>query len=137
MSDLIEHYKKVREHILADGVYAMPSLCTINALPEISRRVNGSISADFNPDNLRKAGIDPKEFRETQAINYAKKTLRLSNNPGAPFDDVLRTRLNTCLDESDEWSFGRFLSENLKRLAERKLEINAPLRRTAAPGPAP
>jgi hypothetical protein len=77
----------------------------------------------FHPETLKAQGIDPKSFREAMAFAYAYETLGFHNNQ-PPYQDVVFNRCNTCLDTSDEYSFGNLLPDKIKNDIVKKLEIN-------------
>lgn len=131
MSDLREQFLDAKAKIMSRPVGGMPT--AINALSDILRAANGNQSAEFNPEALSRHGIDPVEFRTAQAINFAKKTLDYHDNPGPNFIGVLVSRLGQCLDTSEEWALGRFLPDDLKKLAEDKLITNLPNLHSAGP----
>lgn len=125
MVDLKKIYDEARDTIRNRQIGTVSR--TTGVLPMIMRTANGGVSG-FNAAALQSHGIDPVDFRTTQAINYAKLTLEYRDHLGMPFIETVISRLEICLDETDEMSFGRLLPEDIKKLVKEKLELNRPSR---------
>ena len=123
MIDLVKEYNCARERIRARAPSEVSN--TVGILPAIMRAANGGPSG-FDPEALVRHGIDPLDFRTTQAINYAKLTLGYHDHPGEPYIRILITRLEKCLEDTDRMSFGNVLPDDIKQRVKDKLELNRP-----------
>jgi hypothetical protein len=78
----------------------------------------------FNPAALKAQGIDPVAYIEAKSRSYASETLSMHDNQSM-YQDVIFSRCNKSLEIGGEYSFGRFLPEDIIEQLHAKLQRNS------------
>ena len=78
----------------------------------------------FNPASLKAQGIDPVAYMEAKSRSYASETLSMHDKQSM-YQDVILGRCNKCLEIGGEYSFGRFLPEDIIEQLHAKLQRNS------------